>query len=58
MLKGSMSISERRVTVEGASFVWRVETRRWPVSAASTAISAVSSSRISPTRMTSGSMRR
>ena len=45
----------RRVTVLGASFVCSVESTRWPVSAALTAISAVSKSRISPTRMMSGS---
>jgi len=45
-------------TVEGASFVCSVESTRWPVSAALTAISAVSKSRISPTMMMSGSCRR
>jgi hypothetical protein len=44
--------------VAGASFVWSVESTKWPVSAALTAISAVSKSRISPTMMTSGSWRR
>jgi hypothetical protein len=38
-----------------ASLVWSVEKTRWPVSEAWIAISAVSRSRISPTRMTSGS---
>ena len=42
---------------DGASFVWRVERTRWPVSAAWTAWSAVSASRISPTMMMSGSCR-
>ena len=48
----------RRLTVLGASLVWSVESTRWPVSAALTAISAVSKSRISPTRMMFGSWRR
>ena len=43
---------------DGASFVWRVERTRWPVSAAWTALSAVSLSRISPTMTMSGSWRR
>ena len=33
---------------DGASFVCKVENTRWPVSAASMAMSAVSESRISP----------
>jgi len=41
-----------------ASFVWIVESTRWPVSEAWIAISDVSRSRISPTMMTSGSWRR
>ena len=41
-----------------ASRVCMVENTRWPVSAADSAICAVSRSRISPTRMTSGSCRR
>ena len=41
----------------GASLVCSVESTRWPVSAACTAISAVSRSRISPTMMMSGSCR-
>ena len=41
-----------------ASFVCSVENTRWPVSAAWTAFSAVSRSRISPTMMMSGSWRR
>ena len=47
-----------RLMVEGASFVCSVDRTRWPVSAALTAISAVSKSRISPTRMMFGSWRR
>ncbi len=53
-----MPMLRRRETVPGASFVWSVESTRWPVSAALTAISAVSKSRISPTMMMSGSCRR
>ena len=55
---GSMPMLSRRVTVDGASLVCSVESTRWPVSAALTAISAVSKSRISPTMMMSGSWRR
>ena len=40
---------------QGASFVWRVDITRCPVIAALTAISAVSSSLISPTIIMSGS---
>src|SRR4051794_2442979 len=47
-----------RLIVSGASTVWRVESTRWPVSAADRAVDTVSSSRISPTRITSGSWRR
>ena len=54
---GSMPISIRRVTAPGASLVCSVESTRWPVSAASIAICAVSRSRISPTMMMSGSAR-
>ena len=50
-------MSSRRVTAPAASLVCRVENTRWPVSAAWTAISAVSWSRISPTMMMSGSWR-
>ena len=46
-----------RLIVSVASSVWSVENTRWPVSAASSAVSIVSKSRISPTRMTSGSWR-
>ena len=52
-----MPISVRRVMADGASFVCSVERTRWPVSADSTAIFAVSGSRISPTMMMSGSAR-
>ena len=41
-----------------ASLVWTVESTRWPVRLACTAISAVSRSRISPIMMMSGSCRR
>ena len=44
-----------RLIVLGASLVCSVDSTRWPVSAALTAISAVSKSRISPTRMMFGS---
>ncbi len=47
-----------RLIVSVASIVWSVEKTRWPVSAATSAVSTVSKSRISPTRMTSGSWRR
>jgi hypothetical protein len=56
--KGSIPMFMRRLMVDGASFVCSVERTRWPVSAALTAISAVSKSRISPTRMMFGSCRR
>ena len=55
---GSTPISFSRVSVLGASFVCSVERTRWPVSAASIAILAVSPSRTSPTMTTSGSERR
>ena len=51
-------MSVRRVSALGASFVWIDESTRCPVSAARTAISAVSGSRISPIITTSGSERR
>ena len=54
---GSIPISISRVIAEGASLVCSVESTRWPVSADSTAIRAVSASRISPTMITSGSAR-
>ena len=46
-----------RLMVSVASRVCRVDITRWPVSAAVSAVSMVSRSRISPTRMTSGSWR-
>src|SRR5215216_991181 len=46
-----------RLIDSDASTVWSVESTRWPVSAALSAVWTVSSSRISPTRMTSGSWR-
>ncbi len=46
-----------RPTVRMVSVVCSVASTRWPVSAALSAISIVSSSRISPTKMTSGSWR-
>ena len=53
--KGSMPMLSRRLMVDGASLVCRVESTMWPVRAAFTEISAVSKSRISPTMMMSGS---
>ena len=47
-----------RLIVSVASRVWTVERTRWPVSAAERAVRTVSSSRISPIRITSGSWRR
>ena len=47
--------SMMRSTVCGASWVWSVAKTRCPVSAAVIAVEIVSRSRISPTRMTSGS---
>ncbi len=44
--------------VDGQSFVCRVEKTRCPVSAARMEICAVSRSRVSPTRMMSGSWRK
>ena len=46
-----------RSTVRDAPVVCRVENTKWPVSAAVMAASIVSRSRISPTRITSGSWR-
>jgi len=51
-------ISFIRVIVLGASLVCSVLNTVWPVNEAWTAISAVSKSRISPTRMRSGSCRK
>ena len=55
---GSMPMSSRRVIAPAASFVCKVESTWWPVSAAFTAMSAVSLSRISPIITMSGSCRR
>jgi hypothetical protein len=55
--KGSRPMLTRRVIELGASLVWSVERTRWPVSAAWTAMCAVSMSRISPSMTTSGSWR-
>ena len=52
-----MPISTRRVIALAASLVCSVDSTRWPVSADSIAIWAVSRSRISPTMMMSGSAR-
>jgi hypothetical protein len=57
-LNGSHPMSSRRDDVSGALLVCSVESTRWPVSEASMPMRAVSSSRISPTMMTSGSARR
>ena len=46
-----------RSTVEAVSWVCSVANTRWPVSAAVSAVEMVSRSRISPTRITSGSWR-
>ena len=46
-----------RSTVDAAVVVWSVPKTRWPVSAAVSAVPIVSMSRISPTRITSGSWR-
>ena len=50
--------STMRSMESAAELVWTVPNTRWPVSAAVRAVSMVSRSRISPTRMTSGSSRR
>ena len=49
--------SSMRLIDSVASTVWIVDSTRWPVSAADSAVWTVSSSRISPTRITSGSWR-
>ncbi len=46
-----------RLTLSAASIVCTVDSTRWPVSAADSAVRTVSSSRISPIRITSGSWR-
>src|SRR3989449_7236279 len=55
---GGIPMSRSRATVEGQSFVWSVVKTRGPVSAARIEICAVSRSRVSPTRITSGAWRR
>ena len=55
---GSTSMSSNRVIPPTASFVCSVLKTRWPVIAARMEISAVSTSRISPTITTFGSCRR
>src|SRR5215212_7141979 len=50
--------SMMRLIVSEASSVCRVDSTRWPVSAALSAVWTVSSSRISPIRIVSGSWRR
>ena len=56
--KLSIPMSSSRCSAEGASVACSEERTKCPVSADWTAIRAVSASRISPTRMTSGSRRR
>ena len=56
-MSGTMPMSSRRGKAPTAELVCSVEYTWWPVIAARNAISAVSWSRISPTRMTSGSWR-
>ena len=56
--RASGKTSTRRSTESAADCVWSVPKTRWPVSAAVSAVSMVSRSRISPTRMMSGSSRR
>jgi hypothetical protein len=58
ILYASTPMSTSRVTALAASLVCSVDSTRWPVSAAWTAICAVSRSRISPTSTTLGSWRR
>ena len=55
---GLTPMSIKRGMVPGASLVWSVEKTKCPVSEACMAVSAVSKSRISPTRITSGSWRK
>ena len=52
-----MPMSTSRIAALGASLVCSVESTRWPVSAASMAMCALSRSRISPTMIMSGSAR-
>ena len=51
---GATPMSASRVIALGASFVWSVEKTKCPVRDACTAISAVSLSRISPTKIMLG----
>ena len=53
-----MPMSRNRCSAAVASVACSDDSTRWPVSADCTAMRAVSTSRISPTRMTSGSWRR
>ena len=55
--KGSTPRSRRRTTEDAASLLWMEARTRCPVRAAFTAVLAVSSSLISPTRIMSGSKR-
>ena len=57
-LTGSMPGSSNRVIVSGAELVCKVDNTKWPVKEASMPALAVSLSRISPIRITSGSARR
>src|SRR3954452_961777 len=54
----SMPMSSSRYSEDTASIACTDENTRWPVSADCTAMRAVSASRTSPTRITSGSWRR
>ena len=54
----SIPMSRKRWRADTESVACRDDRTRWPVRADCTAIRAVSTSRISPTRMTSGSWRR
>ncbi len=57
-MNGATPMSRSRIGALAASLVCSVDSTMWPVSDARRPISAVSVSRISPTRMTSGSWRR
>ena len=58
MRNDSMPMSRNRCRADTESVAWSEESTKWPVRADWTAIRAVSTSRISPTRITSGSWRR
>ena len=58
MRNGSMPMSMKRCSADVASVACNDDSTKWPVSADCTAMRAVSTSRISPTRMMSGSWRR